>query len=75
MHLKRTQDRLVLTISDDGRGFDVEAARGGLGLISMGERVEQVGGTLQIHSRRGGGTHLEVITPLRTAMAFAASAV
>ena len=75
VHLKGTQDRLVLTISDDGRGFDVEAARGGLGLISMEERVEQIGGTLRIRSQRGGGTHLEVSTPLQTATAVAARAV
>ena len=71
IHLKGTRDRLVLTISDDGRGFDVEAARRGLGLISMGERVEQVGGTLQIRSQRGRGTQLEVSTPLQAATAVA----
>jgi signal transduction histidine kinase len=75
VHLKGTPERLVLTIADDGRGFDVEAASGGLGLISMEERVEQVGGTLRIRSQPGVGTHLEVSTPLQTATAVAASAV
>jgi signal transduction histidine kinase len=75
VHLKGTPERLVLTIADDGRGFDVEAASGGLGLISMEERVEQVGGTLRIRSEPGVGTHLEVSTPLQTATAVAASAV
>jgi signal transduction histidine kinase len=75
VHLKGTQDRLVLTISDDGRGFDVEEARGGLGLISMEERVEQIGGTLRIRSQRGGGTQLEVSTPVGTHAPVAARAV
>ena len=36
---------LALTVSDDGVGFDVNAAWGeGLGLISMGERIEAIGG-------------------------------
>ncbi len=69
--LRGTLDGLVLTIDDDGVGFDVEAARGGLGLISMGERAEQVGGTLQIRSQPGGGTHLEVRVPFHAARAEA----
>jgi signal transduction histidine kinase len=75
VHLKGARDRLVLTIADDGRGFDAEAAHGGLGLISMKERIEQVGGTLRIRSQPGGGTCLEVSTPLQTATAVAVSAV
>jgi signal transduction histidine kinase len=53
--------RLALTIVDDGSGFDVNTAWGkGLGLISMQERVEAIGGTFSIHSTMGGGTRLEV---------------
>ena len=62
VHLKGGPDGLVLTIRDEGRGFDVDAARQGLGLNSMEERVAQMGGTLRIRSQRGGGTHLEVST-------------
>jgi signal transduction histidine kinase len=66
VHLSGTPDGLVLNVDDDGRGFDVETAWGtGLGLVSMSERVEAVGGTLQIRSRPGTGTHLEVRVPLR----------
>jgi signal transduction histidine kinase len=58
-------DVLLLTITDDGRGFDVRAASGkGLGLIGMRERVGAVGGTLQIVSQRGAGTRLDVGVPL-----------
>ena len=58
-------DRLALTVSDDGVGFDVEAAWGkGLGLVSIGERIEAVGGTLDIHSTPGAGTFLAMSIPL-----------
>ena len=39
----------------------------GLGLISMGERLEAIGGTLEIRSKPGAGTRLEVSVPLRVA--------
>jgi signal transduction histidine kinase len=64
--LRGEPSQLVLTVTDDGIGFDVAAVWGkGLGLISMQERVEAMGGTCEIHSQPGSGTRLEVITPLR----------
>jgi signal transduction histidine kinase len=62
----------AVRVVDDGRGFDVvPAARkaaldGHLGLIGMQERLDQVGGTLKISSRRGGGTMIECRVPLMT---------
>lgn len=56
---------LTLTVADDGTGFDVETAMGsGLGLISMRERLEAVGGTLTIQSAPSTGTRVEVFAPL-----------
>jgi signal transduction histidine kinase len=61
-------DRLVMTIVDDGVGFDVDDAwRRGLGLVSMGERLESVCGTLDIQSRPGDGTRLSISVPLAAA--------
>ncbi len=60
-----TDDRLTLTIADDGKGFDVESACGqGLGLMSMRERMELIGGTLAIISTPGVGTRLEATAPV-----------
>jgi signal transduction histidine kinase len=60
--------RLVLTVTDDGVGFNVDAAwSNGLGLVSIAERVESVGGRLNIRSVYGEGTFLEVSVPLATA--------
>jgi signal transduction histidine kinase len=62
---------LVLTVTDDGRGFAVAASNGGLGLTSMKERVESAGGTLEIHSTPGSGTNVRATVPIRTLSAAA----
>jgi signal transduction histidine kinase len=68
VHLTGRNNTLALTIVDDGNGFDVGSVGGnGLGLMSMHERLETIGGTLTIHSRAGAGTRLEIIVPLREA--------
>ena len=67
VRLKGTRDHVALTIVDDGVGFDVEKAWGkGIGLISMRERLESIGGRLDVRSKPGAGTRLEVTVPLRT---------
>jgi signal transduction histidine kinase len=55
-------------IRDDGVGFDVvtllsRKERGGLGLIGIRERLNAVGGTLQIRSETGWGTELRIEIP------------
>ena len=57
---------LFLTVADNGTGFDTEARHPGIGLVSMNERAEQIGGTLQIRSTRGAGTQVEVSVPFET---------
>jgi signal transduction histidine kinase len=65
VQLGREAEALVLTVIDDGVGFDLEAAWGhGLGLVSMGERAEAAGGEFIIHSAPGGGTRVEVRVPV-----------
>ena len=52
-----TDTTATLTIADDGRGFDVTAAEGrGMGLCSMRERIEAIGGTLRVASTGAGST-------------------
>jgi signal transduction histidine kinase len=57
-----------LVVSDDGRGFDVEAARSGpgLGLFMMQERASLAGATFSIDSGPVTGTTVEVMLPLMT---------
>jgi two-component system sensor histidine kinase UhpB len=64
--LTRCDDILELRIADDGQGFDLAAARqrGGLGLISIDERVRLVQGGVQIVTEPQRGTELRVRVPL-----------
>ena len=62
---------VVLTVEDNGSGFDVEhalagaAARQTTGLASMQERAEMLGGWLRIESARGHGSRVELSVPMR----------
>ena len=65
VHLRGESEGLTLTVADDGVGFDVDEAWGkGLGLISMGERLEAVGGMFKISSKPDQGTKVNVFVPL-----------
>jgi signal transduction histidine kinase len=55
--------RIVLSIQDDGKGFDARRVRG-LGLVGMEERVHHLGGTFEVRSEPGHGTLLMVELPL-----------
>ena len=65
VHLSGSSNRLVLTVSDDGVGFVVDDVEGhGLGLISMSERAEAMGGSINVWSSPEGGTRLNVSLPV-----------
>jgi signal transduction histidine kinase len=55
--------KIVLSVEDDGRGFDARRVRG-LGLVGMQERVHHLGGDFQVDSRPGKGTVVAVELPL-----------
>jgi len=71
VRLSQANGRVELSVTDDGRGFDpalsVTANRdgGGLGLIGMRERVEQLAGALEIRSIPGKGTIIRASLPAR----------
>jgi signal transduction histidine kinase len=54
------RDRVQLTVSDDGKGFDPAHLSDGFGLTSMRERAAQIGSELRIESRPLGGTSVTV---------------
>lgn len=58
-----------LSISDDGRGFDVLQPKfnSGLGLVSMQERARVAGGRFAIDSRLGAGTRVHITVPAQEA--------
>ena len=69
IRLARYPQDIVLQVRDQGSGIGETNADGapgmrlGVGIAGMRERVRQIGGTLQIHSRPG-GTDVEVVVPL-----------
>jgi signal transduction histidine kinase len=67
VNLRKAGDRLILSVSDKGRGFDAKEMRNsvGLGIRSMGERARLVGGQFEIHSEPGEGTRIDVSVPLQ----------
>lgn len=64
------QDQIILTVEDHGCGIDRMRAREGsrpgqrLGLLSMRERIAQVGGSLVVRSRPGEGTLVRAVVPI-----------
>ncbi|MDM8521079.1 GAF domain-containing protein [Anaerolineales bacterium HSG6] len=62
VYLRVKEEQVELELVDDGSGFDPDVAgdTGGIGLISMRERAEKVGGSLTIHSTPGEGTRVTV---------------
>ena len=65
VRLLEEDGELVLSIHDDGRGFDRVATPLGSGLQNMADRLAALGGTLAVRSRPGGGTTIEGRLPVR----------
>jgi signal transduction histidine kinase len=70
IRLRRDGPSLVMEIEDDGVGFNVGAVdssyaqRGSLGMVSMRERTELLGGSLIVDSVEGRGTRVRLTVPL-----------
>ncbi len=63
----RPDELLQLNVRDSGVGFDPESAgNGGLGFVSMRERLSLVGGELLIESQPSGGTQITARVPLNS---------
>jgi len=76
VRLERTSSELELEVSDEGVGFDAANTNngGGLGLVSMAERIHHVNGTFTIDSQPNAGTRIRARLPLTEQKARAASA-
>ena len=62
--LERRDALVVMRVADDGCGFDGAAVRSsGLGLVSLGERVRLLGGTLEVETAKAAGTIVTVSLP------------
>ena len=56
IRLSEQDDRLIFEVVDDGLGFDPAATAYGTGLQGMADRVDAIGGTLEVRSEPGAGT-------------------
>lgn len=65
--IKKFADKVLISIKDDGRGFDVNNVKpsgSGLGIVGLKERTAIIGGTISINSSRGNGTEIEINLPV-----------
>jgi len=66
VRLRRTSEAIILEIRDNGRGFDpLGSFPGHLGLLSMQERIKNLGRVLSIESTPGQGTTIRARVPAR----------
>ena len=64
VRLRETGDQLLVEVSDDGCGFDAAVASRGAGLTNMEDRLEALGGALQIETSPVHGTTLRATVPV-----------
>ena len=65
--LQETPNQVILSVGDDGKGFDQKSASfkaGSYGLTTMRERVDKLGGHMDLISRPGAGTTIRVHIPI-----------
>jgi signal transduction histidine kinase/ligand-binding sensor domain-containing protein len=61
--IKRSESRVMITIEDNGKGFEVEQLKsksGGFGLVGLRERAQLLNGEFSIESKIGKGTTIQV---------------
>jgi PAS domain S-box-containing protein len=61
--LTQNGTEIVMTITDDGKGFEVASAQGGQGLVTMAERAAIIPAVLTVHSTPGKGTEVKLVIP------------
>jgi signal transduction histidine kinase len=62
--LECIDEYLVLTIQDDGIGFEKGRQKSGMGMISMRERAESIGGLFELRSAKGKGVKVRALFPI-----------
>jgi signal transduction histidine kinase len=64
IHLSMADEALQFRVCDDGAGFEPEAVRPGSGLINLRDRIDALGGRVEVTSAPGRGTTVEGRIPL-----------
>jgi len=69
--VRKVGSNIYVSVADDGVGFDIAEVSsiatktGGFGLFSIRERLERLGGHLEVESKRGHGTKVTITAPLK----------
>ena len=64
IQLTRSKNKILLTISDDGKGFDQNhTENSGIGILNIQSRVKVINGKISIASEPDGGTFIEISVP------------
>ena len=64
-NLQRNDDRLVLEVKDDGKGFDLDKTRKGMGLSGIQERADSMGGEFHLVTAVNKGVNITIILPVQ----------
>ena len=62
--LSERDSTLAFTVEDDGAGFDAATVRPGSGMSNMGDRIDALGGLLEVVSVPGQGTRVSATIPI-----------
>jgi signal transduction histidine kinase len=71
LNLQYEEDKLLVKVSDNGKGFDLAHTMdnaisvGNVGLLGMKQRVEMLGGKIDIRTKTGGGTIITMNFPIQ----------
>lgn len=64
IEFKKEIDNLLLIITDDGTGFNVNKGKKGIGIQNMISRIKECNGTFEIKSKKGEGTIINITIPI-----------
>ena len=68
VRLSESDGTVAFEIEDDGKGFDAATAKRGAGLTNMADRLDALGGTIELESEPGAGARLSGTIPVPKAV-------
>lgn len=58
------ENNIAMSINDNGIGFDINTTKKGIGLKNMQQRIDAVGGKINIQSTKNSGTSIFISIPI-----------